>query len=111
MNLIEIVKVLQKYVQSYKVDNERLMRAKVQQDDFNVKLMQSLDKIENNMDKDIEMSRSRSCRSHDEKIREEISVGKHSFRKVRSSSSPSPVRKHKRRIGVDKLQGEMNKIK
>jgi hypothetical protein len=30
---------------------------------------------------------------------------------VCSSSSSSPVRKHKRRIGVDELQGEMNKIK
>jgi hypothetical protein len=30
---------------------------------------------------------------------------------VHSSSSPSPVRKHKRRTGVDELQGEMNKIK
>jgi hypothetical protein len=36
---------------------------------------------------------------------------KHSFRKARSSSSPSHVRKHKRRNGVDRLQGEMNKIK
>jgi hypothetical protein len=36
---------------------------------------------------------------------------KNSFRKVHSSSSPSPVRNHKRRTGVDELQGEMNKIK
>jgi hypothetical protein len=39
MNLVETIKRLQKDVQSYKVDNERLMRAKEQQDDFNVKLM------------------------------------------------------------------------
>jgi hypothetical protein len=39
MNWIETVKVLQKDVQSYKDGNERLMRAKAQQDDFNVKLM------------------------------------------------------------------------
>jgi hypothetical protein len=31
--------------------------------------------------------------------------------KARSSSSPSPVRKHKRKTRVDALQGEMNKIK
>jgi hypothetical protein len=30
---------------------------------------------------------------------------------VHSSSSPSPVRNHKRRTGVDELQEEMNKIK
>jgi hypothetical protein len=52
MNWIETVKIFHKYVQSYKDDNERLMRAKAQQDDFNFKLMQSLEKIENNMDKD-----------------------------------------------------------
>jgi hypothetical protein len=39
MNLVETVKVLQKDVQSYKADNEIFMRAKEQQDDFNVKLM------------------------------------------------------------------------
>jgi len=47
------------------------MRDKAQQDDFNVKLMQSLDKIKKKMDKEIEMSRSRSRRSRDEKRREE----------------------------------------
>jgi hypothetical protein len=36
---------------------------------------------------------------------------KHSFREVPSSSSPSSVRKNKRRTRVDELQGEMNKIK
>jgi hypothetical protein len=51
MNLVETIKLLHKDVQSYKVDNERFMRAKVQQDDFKVKLMKSLDKIKNNMDK------------------------------------------------------------
>jgi hypothetical protein len=70
MNLVETIKVLQKDVQSYKVDNERLMRANEQQYDFNVKLMQSLDKIENKMDKETKSSRSRSRKSHDEKIRE-----------------------------------------
>jgi hypothetical protein len=49
-----VVEVLQKDVQSYKDDNERLMRAKEQQDDFNVKLMQSLDIIEKKMDKETE---------------------------------------------------------
>ena len=39
MNMVEIIKNLQKDVQSYKADNERLMRAKEQQDDFNMKLM------------------------------------------------------------------------
>jgi hypothetical protein len=55
--------------------------------------------------------RSRSRTSHGDKIREEKSIGKHSFRKVHSISSPYPIRKHKRRSRVDELQGEMNKIK
>jgi hypothetical protein len=46
MNLVETIKSLQKDVQSYKVDNERLMKSKEQQDGFNIKLMQSLDIIE-----------------------------------------------------------------
>jgi hypothetical protein len=52
MNLVEVLKVLQKDVKIYKVYKERIMRAKVQQDDFNVKFMQSLDKIEKKMDKE-----------------------------------------------------------
>jgi hypothetical protein len=55
--------------------------------------------------------------SHDEKIREERSDDrnhhspKHSFKKACNSSSTSPIKNNKRRIGVDELQGEMNKIK
>jgi predicted RNase H-like nuclease (RuvC/YqgF family) len=52
MILVETIKGLKKNVQSYKVDNENLMRSKEQQDDFNVKLMQKLDIIENKMDKE-----------------------------------------------------------
>jgi hypothetical protein len=39
MNMVETIKNFQKYVQIYKDDNERLMRAKEQQQDFNMKLM------------------------------------------------------------------------
>jgi hypothetical protein len=76
--------------------------------------MHILDIIENKMDKDTESSRSRSHRSSDEKRRETRGVDRkhhhspnHLFRKVHSSSSPSPDRKNKRRIGVDVLRGEM----
>ena len=77
MNLVETIKNLKKDIQSYKYDNKRLMKAKEQQDDFNMKLMQSLERIEKKMDKDIESSRSRSRRSHDEKRREIRSVDRH----------------------------------
>jgi hypothetical protein len=111
MNLAKTIKVLQKDVQSYNVDNERLRRAKAQQDEFNAKLMKSVDKIEKKMDKEINLSRSRSHRSHDDKRREERSVNKHYFRKDHNSLSPSLIRRCKRRTGVNELQGEMNKIK
>jgi hypothetical protein len=45
MNLVETIKNLQKDVQSHKVDNERLMKAKEQQEEFNMNLMQSLNII------------------------------------------------------------------
>ena len=39
MNLVETIKSLQKDVQSYKVENESLMKAKEQQYSFNIKLL------------------------------------------------------------------------
>jgi hypothetical protein len=70
--------------------------------------MQILDRIEKKMNKETETSSSRSLESHGEKIRETISVDRHQphslkyyFRKVHSILSPSTVRKHKRRTGVD----------
>jgi hypothetical protein len=95
MNLVETIKSLQKYVQSYKVDNERLMKSKEQQDGFNIKLLQSLDIIEKKMDKKTKSSKSKSHRSHD-KIRETRSVDRHHqhsprhlVRGAHSISSPS----------------------
>jgi hypothetical protein len=79
--------------------------------------MQSLGRIENKMDKENDSCKSGSHRSHDERRRER-SVGRHHHhsprhctRRAHSSSSPSPVKKHKRRSGVDELQGEMKNIK
>jgi hypothetical protein len=41
INLVETIKNLQKYVQSYKEYNERLRKSKEQKDGFNIKLLQS----------------------------------------------------------------------
>jgi hypothetical protein len=116
MNMEETIKNLQKYVQRHKVDNERLMRAKEQRDDFNMNLLESLNRIENKLDKESGSSKSGSHRISDEK-RKSRSVSRHHHRSPRHSnnksdnnSSPSPIRKHKR-SGVDELRGEMNKIK
>jgi hypothetical protein len=85
------------------------MKAKEQQDGFNIKLMQSLDIIEKKMDKETESNKSRSHKSHGKRS-ETRSVDKnhhhspkHSFRKSHSSSSTYLVRKHKIRTGVDEL--------
>ena len=69
------------------------------------------------MDKESGSRKLGSHRSPDEKRRTR-SVNRHhhhsprySNRRTPSISSPSPVRKHKKRVGVDELRGEMNKIK
>ena len=69
------------------------------------------------MDTENDLIKSGSHMSHDERRRTR-SVGRHhhlfprhSTRREHKVSSPSPVRKHKRRSRVDELQGEMNKIK
>jgi hypothetical protein len=92
----------------HKDDNERLMRAKEQQDDFNMKLLERLNRIENKLDKESGSSKSGSHKSHDEK-RKTRSVSRHhhhsprnSNKRSHSSSSPSPIRKYER-YGVDEL--------
>jgi hypothetical protein len=117
MNLVKTIKCFQKDIQSYKVDNDRIMKAKEEQDGFNIKFLQILDIIEKKMDKETESIKSRRNRSHDER-RKTRSIDRHhhhsprySSGRARNSSSPSPVKKHKRRFGVDEIQGEINKIK
>jgi hypothetical protein len=116
MNMVETIKKLQKDVQIHIYDNERIMRAKEQQDDFNMKLMKILNRIENKLDKESGSSKSGSHRSLDEKRRTR-SVNRHhrhslrhSNKRAHSISSPPHVSKHKR-SRVDELRGEMNKIK
>jgi predicted RNase H-like nuclease (RuvC/YqgF family) len=101
MNMEETIKNLQKDVQSHKDDNERLMRDNEQQDDFNMNLMQILNRIENKLDKESGSRKSRSHRPLDEKKREK-SVSRHHHHSLRHSnkrthnnSIPSHVRKNK----------------
>jgi hypothetical protein len=83
MHMVETIKNLQKDVQSHKYDNERLMRAKEQQDEFNMKLMQSLNIIENKLDKESGSSKSESHRYLDEKRRTR-SVSRHHHHSLRN---------------------------
>ena len=67
MNMAETIKNFQKDVKSHKVDNERLMRAKEQQDDFNMKLLEGLNIIEKKLVKESDSSRYESHKSSEEK--------------------------------------------
>jgi hypothetical protein len=69
INLVETLRKLQTDVQSHKDDNERLMKAKEQQEDFNMKLMKILDIIENKLDKESGSSKSGSHRTPEGKGR------------------------------------------
>jgi hypothetical protein len=86
------------------------MKAREKQREFNVKLMQSLERIENKLDKESGLNKSGSPRRI-------ISINQHHQHSPRNSnkrghnnSSPSPVMKNKR-SREDELGGEMNKIK
>jgi hypothetical protein len=85
MNMVETIKNLQKDVQSHKVDNERIMRAKEQKDDFNMKLLESLKKVENKLDKESGSSKSGSHMPSDEK-RKARSVRRHHHHSPRNSN-------------------------
>jgi hypothetical protein len=108
MHMVETIKNLQKDVQIHKYDNERLMRSKENKDEFNMKLLQSLNKIEKKLDKETGSSKSRSHRPPDEKQRT-ISVRKHHHHSLRNynkrsyrRSITSPIRNHKGSV-VDEL--------
>ena len=70
MNMDETIKNLQKDVQSHKADNERLMKAKLQQDEFNTKLLEGLNIIEKKLVKDSDSSKSGSHKPSEEKGKE-----------------------------------------
>jgi hypothetical protein len=106
---------LKKYAQNRRVDSRKLKKAQEKQGEFNVNFLKSLERIEKKLDKESELSRTGSHQNYEG--RRSRSVGRHhdhsqgpSKRRVHSSSSPSPTRKH-RRSGVDELKGEINKIK
>jgi hypothetical protein len=92
------------------------MRDKEKKGDFNMKLMWSLERIENKFHKESGSNKLGSHRTPDEEIRGRSGSEHHqhsrrnSKRRPHNSSSPSHTRKHIR-YEVDELKGEMNKIK
>jgi hypothetical protein len=85
MNMVETIKNLQKDVQSHKANNERLMKDKEQQDDFNMKLLEGLNGIENKLVKESGSSKSKSYKPLEEK-RKEKSVSRHHNHSPRHSN-------------------------
>jgi hypothetical protein len=92
------------------------MKTRDQQREFNLKLMQSLERIEKRLDKESD-SRKIGSRKTPERKRRLRSVSrhhrhspKHCNKEAHSSSSSSPTRKHGI-SGMDELKGEMNNIK
>jgi hypothetical protein len=116
LNMVETIKNLQKDVQIHKADNESLMKAKEQQDDFNMMLLEGLNIIENKLVKESDSNKSGSQKSSEEKGKEKSDSRhhhhsqRHSNKRAGNNSSLSLVRWYKR-YGVDELRGEMNKIK
>jgi hypothetical protein len=109
LNLVETIKNLKKDVQIHQANNERLMKSKEQQEEFNMNLMQILNIIEKKLDKESGSSKSGSHRFHDEKIRtRSVNIHhhhytRHSNRRTPSSSSSSLVRKNTKRTRMDEL--------
>jgi hypothetical protein len=68
--MMKVINNLQKDVQIHPADNKRLKKAKRQQEDFNMKLMRSLERIEKKLDKESGSNKSRSHRSPNEEIKE-----------------------------------------
>jgi hypothetical protein len=99
MNMVETIKNLQKDVQSHKDDNERLMKSKEKQDDFNMKLLEGLNKIEMKLVKESGLSKFGSHKPSEEKRKEKSASRhhhhsqRHSNKREGNNSSLSPVRR------------------
>jgi hypothetical protein len=59
-HMMKIIERLQKDAQTHRADNRKLMKAKDQQGEFNLKLMQSLERIEKKLDKESDSSKTGS---------------------------------------------------
>jgi hypothetical protein len=74
--MMKIIERLQKDAQTHRADSRKLMKAKEKQGEFNLKLMKSLERIENKLDKETD-SRKTGSRKTPEKKRRSRSVSRH----------------------------------
>jgi hypothetical protein len=114
--MMKIIEKLQKDAQTHREDSRNIRKTRDKKGEFNLKLLKSLERIENKLKKESDSSKT-EIRTTLERKRRSRSVSrhrrlspKHSSREAHSKSSPSPTIKH-RRSGMDDLKGEMNKIK
>ena len=98
----QIIKMLQKDVQTHRGDNKNIIIAREKQGKFNMKLMQILGIIENKLDKESGSSKSGSHRRTRSDNRHHQHSPRHSNKRVHKNSSILPIRKHKR-YGEDEL--------
>jgi hypothetical protein len=91
----KIIKKFQKDVQTHRADNKKIMKAREKQGEFNVKLMYSLEIIENKLDKESGARKSGSPRRTRSISWHHQHSPRHSNKRAHSSSCPSPLRKHK----------------
>jgi hypothetical protein len=87
-HMMKIIERLQKDAQTHRADNRKLMKARDQQGKFNLKLMQSLERIEKKLDKESD-SRKTGSRKTPEKKRRSRSISRH-----HRHSRNIPIRRH-----------------
>jgi hypothetical protein len=74
-HMMKIIERLQKDAQTHRADSRNLMKAKEEQGEFNLKLMKSLERIENKLDKERDSSKTGSHQTSEG--RRSRSVGRH----------------------------------
>lgn len=68
-NMMQIIEKLQKDAQTHRVDIRNLRKAQEKQGEFNVKLLKSLERIENKLEKESDSSKTWSRRTPEKKRR------------------------------------------
>jgi hypothetical protein len=115
-HMMKLIERLQKDSQADRADSQKLMKIRDRQGEFNLKMLKSLERIENKLEEESDTRRSRGVRTPERRRKSRSGSrhyrlsSKHSCKETHSGSSPSPTRKHQK-SGRDELKGEINKIK
>jgi hypothetical protein len=105
-HVMKIIEILQKDAQARRADSRKLMRVRDRQGEFNLKMLKNLERIERKLEKESDISKTRSRKTPERKRRSRSGSRhrhlspKHSDKEAHSGSIPSPTKKN-RRSGVD----------